>query len=262
MGVKFWQTPQMTEQLPWLITRELEASHMLARRLCALGQAAEAFACIARKALPFSLPETEANLSILVTSVFGAQCLWHIWPQCLQRWPKLWVAALAPQTSQWLKAQGVPVSLEVAGGAGQLAKRLVEHWRAHNPREEFLWLTSNVGAAREEQTQAMQQLEALTRVHRILAYSTAAAPGLEKQMRQWHGRRARMLFCSPSACEAFFETRRATQTSPVVVEVACVGNSTVHAWEKNKAAGEPSPSLWTHVEAFVQKTFNPHKGNP
>ncbi|MCL2626524.1 MAG: uroporphyrinogen-III synthase [Cystobacterineae bacterium] len=251
----------MPEQLPWLITRDLEDSHALAKRLCALGHAAQPFACIARKALPFALPETKANLCILVSSVFGAQCLWGVWPQCLVRWPHLSVAALAPQTSQWLKARGVPVFLEVAGGAKQLAEKVAEVLAAQNPRDELLWLTGHAGAARKEQAWAMEKLQALTRVHRVLAYATTTAPGLEQQMAQWHGKRARMLFCSPSACEAFFEVRKALEKSPVVVEVACVGNSTLQAWEKDKKASEPPSSLWTHVEAFVQETFHT-KGKP
>jgi len=60
------------------------------------------------------------------------------------------------------------------------------------------------------------------------------------------------LFCSPSACDAFFEVRLATQKSPVVAKVACVGESTARAWENGKEAQEPSPSLWTHVDAFVE----------
>jgi DNA-binding transcriptional regulator YiaG len=165
------------------------------------------------------------------------------------------VVALAPKTSAWLKAKGVPVAMEVPGGAKQLTECMVEALSAQNPRDELVWLSSDAGAAREEQAAAMQKLTTLTKVHRVLAYSTVTAPSLGQQMAKWHGKKACLLFCSPSACDAFFEVRAATQKSPVVAGVACVGESTVRAWEKGKNAAEPSPSLWTHVDAFVEGTF-------
>ena len=257
---------QMPEKPPWLLTRDLGDSQALAGRLCALGHGAVPFPCISRKALPFALPETQANLCILITSVFGAQCLLSVFPECLRRWPKLSVVALAPTTSAWLKERGVPVEVEVYGGAQQLAECMVARLQAQTPRDEFLWLSSDAGAARQEQAKALQKLEALTRVHRALAYSTLPAPTLKQQMTQWHGKRACLLFCSPSACDAFFEVRHATQHSPVVVQVACVGASTRRAWESGKEACEPSPSLWTHVDAFVEgisikETLPPSEGN-
>ncbi|MCL2011792.1 MAG: uroporphyrinogen-III synthase [Cystobacterineae bacterium] len=245
----------MAEELPWLIGRDLEDSQALAQRLRALGHTAKAFPCIARRALPFVLPETEAHVSILITSVFGAQCLLSVWPQCLKRWPTLSVVALAPKTSAWLKAKGVPVAVEVPGGARHMARHMANALSAQNPRDELVWLSSDAGAAGEEQAAAMQKLRALTKVHRVLAYSTVRAPSLEQHMAQWHGQKACLLLCSPSACAAFFEVRAAFEKSPVVVEVACVGNSTLRAWEGNKEAGEPSPSLWTHIDAFVEGTF-------
>jgi len=245
----------MPEKLPWLLTRDLEDAQALAKRLCALGHVAEPFPCISRKALPFALPDTQANVSILITSVFGAQCLLSVWPECLQRWPKLSVVALAPKTSEWLKARGVPLAMEVPGGARQLSERMAAKLRAQNPPDELVWLSSDAGAARQEQALAMQKLTALTRVHRVLAYATETAPSLRQHMTQWHGKRAGLLLCSPSACDAFFEVRRATQQSPLVAQVACVGESTLRAWESGKEAGEPSPSLWTHVDAFVEGVF-------
>ena len=256
----------MSENPPWLLARDLEDAQALARRLCALGHAAVPFPCISRKALPFALPETKANLSILITSVFGAQCLLSVLPECLRRWPKLSVVALAPKTSAWLKERGVPVAMEVPGGAKQLAECMVATLRAQNPRDELLWPSSDAGAARQEQALAMQKLEALTRVHRVVAYSTVTAPTLQQQMAQWHGKRACLLFCSPSACDAFFEVRHATQKSPAVVQVACVGASTLRAWESGKEACEPSPSLWTHTDAFIEgmlmkEALPPPEGN-
>jgi uroporphyrinogen-III synthase len=143
---------------------------------------------------------------------------------------------------------------------------MVDRLRAQNPRDELVWLSSDAGAARKEQAHAMQKLTALTQVHRLLAYTTVVAPSLAKHMAQWHGKPSCLLFCSPSACDAFFEVRRATHKSPLVAEVACVGESTVRAWEAGKEAKEPSPSVWTHVDAFVEGRFMketpPHPAPP
>jgi hypothetical protein len=145
--------------------------------------------------------------------------------------------------------------VEIFGGARQLAEEMAARLCTQNPRSELVWLSSDAGAAREEQAEALHKLRPLTTVHRVLAYSTATAPSLGQQMAQWHGRRAGMLFCSPSACDAFLETRRALQKGPLLEKVACVGASTLRAWENNKEAGESLPSLWPHIDAFVEGTF-------
>jgi uroporphyrinogen-III synthase len=207
--------------LPWAITRARADALRVVRELSAAGLEAFALPCIERRPRPIE-PWAPGGVQVgFFTSAGAADAVASSLPTI--RFDL--IGAVAPATRDALTALGHRVDLHVVGGALELARATARELDRRGVTAASFWYpTSDLGERREEQEQAVQALERVGPVARVVAYETRAPdtlPAEVEAIRSEYG----VVFTSPSTVEHFL----AAAPSRVPARVACWGSSTLVA---------------------------------
>ena len=207
--------------LPWAITRARADAVRVVRELCAAGLDAFPLPCIERRARPFGPWAPSAFKVGFFTSGGAVDAIAPV----LTTISFDLIAAIAPATRDTLTALGRRVDVQGPGGALELARSTTSELRRRGVTTGAFWYpTSDVGQRRDEQEQAVRELEAYGEVTRVVAYETCAPETLAAEVRALptvYG----IVFTSPSTVEHFV----AATPAAAPTRVACWGTSTLSA---------------------------------
>lgn len=239
--------------LRWIVTRAAEDCGPIVNALRAAGVPCEAVPCLERSPADWAPwpVATPGTLNVcLVTSQATAALLAgaHRPPSHVQ------LAAVAPQTSQALRAQGLVPVVEATGGVEALTEALTR-W-AQGRALTVHYPTSDAGLEAPEQLAALAQLERLGPVTRFAAYTTTAPMGLTSAL-QALGPGCGVIFFSPSAVEHFVSA-----SPPVPSVVLCHGESTLRAWRERRAPQWPEAVLRDRTQPIEAAVLALEKSPP
>lgn len=222
----------------WFVTRELDDARADCAQLIARGVDARPLPCVATRTLPWPWGESPAETWTIFTS-----------RRSVASWvaggaPRLGkVAALAPATSNLLRAHGVHIDLEGTEGAAALARAL-----ANEPGTALRYPTSNAGLEAAEQHEALSALTHFE-VDRRLAYEVTTPPELAStQLPDDFS----LAFFSPSAVQRYLSTQHREPR-----EVVCFGTSTAAAWDAHRPSTWPLAIITRDLHATLLEENSP-----
>ncbi|MDP2273891.1 MAG: uroporphyrinogen-III synthase [Archangium sp.] len=152
------------------------------------------------------------------------------------------VAALRPATSSELEKHGITPDITAEGGVVALA-HAIRAWC--NFPVHFRYPTSNAGLDSPEQAEAIDLLSGIGKVDRRVAYEVTAPAGLRESLQGATKGDWAISFASPSAVHHFFAARAVITSAPK--EAACLGASTVRAWNDRR------PKDWPEASPLTEK---------
>ncbi|MDX2013725.1 MAG: uroporphyrinogen-III synthase [Myxococcaceae bacterium] len=207
--------------LPWAITRARADAIRVAGELRAEGLEAFPLPCIERRARPIA-PWAPRGFKVGFFTSAGAVDAVAL---SLETISFDLIVALAPATRDALTALGRRVDLHVSGGALDLARATtLELGRRQVTAAAFWYPTSDLGERRDEQEQAVRELEGNGEVCRVVAYETRAPDTLADDVRTLPSAYG-IVFTSPSTIDHFV----AANAPRTPARVACWGTSTLTA---------------------------------
>lgn len=224
--------------MTWLITREADDVSADRALHLARGMAPVSVPCVETVSIEWPwarAPLPEGKLVTLFTSRRSVEA-WRV----AGKPPLGEAAAIAPVTSELLRAEGVTPVVVAKGGVIALTQAVLAWWQAQGaPRTLVRYPTSNAGIHAPEQVQAMRILSKLVEVDRQLAYEVRAPEGLKASLERAiaDGGEWGVSFASPSAVNNFFSAGATFAQPPRQVD--CRGGSTRRTWHERRPEGWP-----------------------
>ncbi len=200
--------------------------------------------CVETRLLEWPFPLSPAAERV---GVRGCELTLFTSPRAVAAWaatkPQLdKVAAVGPATSSALEKCGVTPDLTAEGGVVALA-HAIRAWCSFPVH--FRYPTSNAGLDSPEQAEAIDLLSGIGKVDRQVAYEVTAPAGLRESLEGATKGDWAISFASPSAVHHFFAARPVITSAPK--EAACLGASTVRAWNNGR------PKDWPEASPLTEK---------